>query len=134
MCPSPFNTLGRFYEHFRGVDIMPPQQVPNWTPTILKGELFKKEFAFTDVNGAPIAYTSFVITVTSLADGSTLATWDTGGGFVTFVSTGVYQLLLTAVQTAAISWTQAKYRLSLVDPDSNVIPCLIENLIFARDC
>jgi len=113
---------------------MAATQVPAWVPTILKGELFKKDFAFTDVNNAPIAYTNFVITVTDLATGTTLATWDTGGGFVTFVSTGVYQLLLTEVQTAAISWTQAKYRLSLTDPDGNAIPCLIENFIFAREC
>src|SRR5262245_11536790 len=112
---------------------MATQVIPAWVPTIIKGEVFSKEFAFTDVNDAPIAYTDFVITVTSFS-GMLLETWSVGSGNVTFISTGVYDLDLTVVETTAITWSEATYKLSVTDPDGNPIPCLIENLIFARSC
>jgi hypothetical protein len=108
------------------------QLISAWTPMIVKGEQFSKQFTFTDANGDPIAYTDFEIIVTP--QGAAQFTWNVANGQVTFVSTGVYSLLVDDTETATYTWTEGKYKLSLTDPNSQPIPCLIENLIFARDC
>src|SRR6266498_6035608 len=98
-------------------------QIAAWVPSITKGEVFQKDFAFTDANGDPIAYTDFAIVVTPI--GASPFTWNVANGQVTFISTGVYRLSVTDTETAAYTWSSGKYRLSVTDPSSQPILCLI---------
>ena len=108
------------------------QTVAAWTPVITKGAVYQKTITLTDENGTPVTLMSAEIDVTP--NGATSFAWTQGNGKFTNVSAGVYFLDLTAVDTAALTWTSGRYRLSIVDNSSNPNPCLIEGLIFAKDC
>lgn len=111
---------------------MSTQIVASWSLVIVKGMTFTKRFAFTDEDGTPIPYTDFEIVVTPTV-GSPF-TWSVGSGNVTFISTGIYSVLVDDTDTAAYTWSSGRYRLSVVDGSGNPIPCLIEGLAFAKDC
>ena len=111
---------------------MSTQTISSWSPIIIKGGVFAKTFTFTDEDGTPIPYTDFAIIVTP--NGASPFTWNIANGQVTFVSTGIYTLNVNEVETAAYTWTSGRYRLSVTDGSGDPVPCLIEGLIFAKDC
>jgi hypothetical protein len=111
---------------------MASETVASWTPVIVKGGVFQKTITVTDEAGAPITLNSAEIVVTP--NGASPFSWTQGNGKFTNASPGVYDLALTAVDTAAYSWTSGKYRLSVTDNVGDPNPCLIEGLIFAKDC
>jgi hypothetical protein len=106
--------------------------IAQWTPVIIKGGVFQKTFTFTDEDGVAIDYTDFEIVVTP--NGASPFTWNVANGQVSAGGTGIYTLFVDQTETAAYAWENGRYRLSVTDPDSNPVPCLIEGLAFARDC
>jgi len=116
----------------KGGEIVGMKIVAAWQPVMIKGQPFSKRFAFTDEDGAPIPFTNFEIVVTP--NTASPFTWNVANGQVSLISTGVYQLTVPDTETAAYLWDSGKYRLSVVDGSSNPIPCLIENVIFAKTC
>lgn len=110
---------------------MATQTVSSWTPVIVKGAVFQQTFILTDDTGAPITLDSAQIDVTP--SGAAALSWTQANGKFTNVSPGVYDLALTAADTTALTWEHGRYALNVVESgDAN--PCLIEGLIFARDC
>jgi hypothetical protein len=106
-------------------------QVASWQPVIVKGGVYQQTIEITDDAGAPITLDSAQINVTP--NGATAFSWTQANGKFTNVSPGVYDLALTAADTAALTWTSGTYKLSVVESgDAN--PCLIEGRIFAKDC
>ncbi len=111
---------------------MSTQIVAAWTPVIVKGGVYVKEIAITDENGAPVVLLSAEIDVTP--NGSAAIQWTQGNGLFTNVSDGVYLLSLDEAYTTALDWASGRYRLSVVDDSGDANPCLIEGLIFAKNC
>ncbi len=107
-------------------------EVASFTIVIVKGGVYQKTFAITDENGAPILLTSAQIDVTP--NGAAPFSWTQANGKFTNSSTGVYDLALTAADTAAFAWESGTYHMSVVDDVGDANPCLISGLIFARDC
>jgi len=111
---------------------MSTQQIASWTPVIVKGGVFTKQFTFTDENGALITFLSAEIDVTP--NGSPAIQWTQANGLFTNVSPGVYLLSLDEAYTTALGWTSGRYVLKVVEDSGDTNPCLIEGLIFAKDC
>ena len=106
--------------------------IASWTPTLIRGGVFSSPLRFTDEAGTPIPYTDPQIIITP--NGAATVTWSIANGQVTFVSTGVYTIFVPAAEISTYTWSSGKYRLQVVDGDGNTIPCLIEGLIFVKDC
>jgi len=106
--------------------------VASWTITLIRGGVFGSPLEFRDQSGTPIPYTSPEIVITP--NGASPVTWSIGGGQITFVSTGTYSVFIPAVQINSYLWSSGKYRLQVIDGSSNTVPCLIEGLIFVKDC
>lgn len=84
-----------------------------------------------ETTGLPITLDSAQIDVNP--SGAAAFSWTQANGKFTNASPGVYDLALTAADTAAYTWTHGRYALSVVQSgDAN--PCLIEGIIFAKDC
>jgi len=110
---------------------MATTQVSSWTAVIVKGGVFQKTFILTDDAGAPLTLSSAQIDVTP--NGAAAFSWTQANGKFTNASPGVYDLALTAADTAALTWTSGTYKLSVVESgDAN--PCLIEGKIFVNEC
>lgn len=111
---------------------MSSEIVASWTPVIVKGGVYQKTFELTDDSGAPLTLISAQIDVTP--NGAAAFSWTQANGKFTNVSPGVYNLALTAVDTAAFTWTSGRYKLAVVDSAGDANPCLIEGIIFAKAC
>lgn len=111
---------------------MSTEVVASWTPVIVKGGVFQKTFTFTDENDNPVSFLSAEIVVTP--NGAAEFSWTQANGKFTNTGTGEYYLNLSAADTTAYTWTSGTYRLSIVELSGNANPCLIEGLIFAKDC
>ena len=107
-------------------------EIASWTPVIIKGGVFIKQFTFTDQNGAPITFLSAEFDVTP--NGASPIQWTQGNGLFTNASPGVYLLSLDEAYTTALTWTSGRYRLNVVENSGDTNPCLIEGLVFARNC
>lgn len=113
---------------------MATQTVAAYTPVIKKGAVFRQTFIITDEDtGLPVTLNSAQIDVFPNGAAADFS-WTQANGKFTNVSAGVYDLFLTAVETAALTWTSGRYRMNVVDQDGDENPCFIENLIFAEDC
>lgn len=108
------------------------ESVASFTIVIIKGGVYQKTFALTNDAGTPITLTSAQINVTP--NGATPFSWTQANGKFTNSSPGVYDLALTAADTAAFTWESGTYHMAVVDNDGDANPCLISGLIFARDC
>lgn len=106
--------------------------VASFTMVIIRGGVYQKTFAITDDNGAPILLTSAQIDVEP--NGAASFSWTQANGKFTNSSTGVYDLNLTATDTTALTWDSGTYKMAVVDGDGDANPCLIEGLIFVKDC
>lgn len=106
-------------------------QVSSFTIVLVRGAVYQKTFELTDDSGTPITLSSSSIIVTP--NGASEVDWTQGNGKFTVVSPGVYNLALTATDTAGYSWSSGKWRWSVVQSgDAN--PCLTEGLCFVKDC
>jgi hypothetical protein len=103
-----------------------------WTPVIVKGAVYQKTITVTDEAGNPILLMSAEIDVEPL--GATPFAWTQGNGKFVNAGVGIYNLNLTASDTAAFTWSTGTYRLNVVDGSGDANPCLIEGRIFAKDC
>lgn len=107
-------------------------EVASFTIVIVRSGVYQKTFAITDDNGLPILLNSAQINVTP--NGAAPFSWTQANGKFTNVSIGVYNLNLTAVDTAALTWESGSYHMAVVDGDGDANPCLISGLIFVKDC
>lgn len=106
-------------------------QIASWTPVIVKGGVFLYTLELVEDDGTPITLDSAQIDV--FPNGAADFSWTQANGKFTNASPGVYNLALTAADTAAFTWESGTYRLNVVQSgDAN--PCLVEGLIFAKTC
>ncbi len=103
-----------------------------WTPVIIKGAVYTPEISFDDEDGVAIAVSSATVYVTP--NGSAAIEWSQGNGLFLNTATGVYQLALDEAYTAALTWESGRYRIQVTEPNGDVNPCIIEGLIFAKEC
>lgn len=112
---------------------MPSEIVASFDIVITKGGTYRKQFSFTDENGAPIGFDSLQIDVTPNI-GSEFS-WTEGNGKFTLQSVGVYLLLLSGTDTAAFEWTSGTYHFNGTETTSgDVNPCFGAGLVFATQC
>jgi hypothetical protein len=110
---------------------MPTIVVPTWAPVFIRGQSVSINFTFRDEDGALFDFDSAEIVVTPV--GSAEFTWDSGSGALVNTSTGVYRLTVSAIDTAAYTWSNGVYRWSCVLLGEE-LPCLFEGRIFVKDC
>lgn len=110
---------------------MSSQVVASYTPVIIKGAIFTPIFTFTDGDGAPSVISSASFDVAP--NGAASFSWTQGNGKFLNTDVGVFQLALDEADTAALTWTAGRYRISVVE-GGETNPCIIEGLIFAKEC
>lgn len=109
------------------------ESVASFTIVLVRGGVYLKTFTITDDAGAAITLDSAQIDVTP--NGDTSFSWTQANGKFTNSSPGVYDLALTAADTASYTgWTAGTYVMSVVDDDGDANPCLISGNIFSKDC
>lgn len=106
------------------------QNLPTWTPTIVKGKPFKAVIKLVDLNAEPVPLLSAQIDVTP--NGAPALSWTQENGKFISVGRGSYQLDLTETDTSALPWETGRYRVSVVDSAGDPSPCLIEGPITAE--
>ncbi len=107
------------------------QQVSSFTIVLVRGAVYLKTFELTDDSGVPIALTTSSIIVTP--NEASEVDWTQANGKFTNNGTGIYDLALTAADTAAYAWDSGKWEWSVVQGgDAN--PCLTSGLVFVKDC
>ena len=108
------------------------QTVAAWTPVIVKGNVFEKTIVWEDEDGIPIPFSDQQIDVDP--NGAASFSWTQGNGKYTLVSPGQYLLRLDPADTLALTWTSGKYRISGIEGDGDTFKCVLEGLIFAKNC
>lgn len=111
---------------------MATEIVASFTIVIVKGGVYQKTFTITDENGVAILLNSAQIDVTP--NGAAGFSWTAANGKLVNSGTGIYNLALTAVDTAAYLWTSGTYVMAVEDSSGDANPCLISGKIFAKDC
>lgn len=112
---------------------MSTRQVSSFTIVLIRGAVYQQTFELKDDAGVAIALDSSQIDV--FPNGDTVAdfSWTQANGKFTVNGTGIYDLALTAADTASYTFDSGTWRWSIVQSgDAN--PCLTEGLIFVRDC
>ena len=107
--------------------------IASYTAVIVRGAIFQPEFIFEDENGVPDATSSADFIV--IPNGAAGFSWTQGNGF--FLNTGVgrYMLNLVEADTAALTgWSSGRYQISVVESTGFTNPCVVEGLIFVKDC
>lgn len=105
--------------------------VASFTIVLVRGAVYAKTFTLTDDAGAPVPLDSSSITV--VPNGSTQFSWTQANGKFTNTGPGVYNLALTAIDTASYTWDSGQYMWSVVE-GGEANPCLIEGLVFVKPC
>lgn len=111
---------------------MATEIVSSFTIVIVKGGVYQKTFELRDEDGIAILLNSAQIDVSP--NGAADFSWTQANGKFTNSAIGVYDLALTAADTAAFTWESGTYHMSVEDSDGDANPCLISGLIFARNC
>lgn len=106
-------------------------QISSFTIVLVRGGVYQKTFEIRDDAGVVITLDSAQIDVNP--EGAADFSWTQANSKFTNVSPGIYDLDLTAADTAAYTWDHGTYKLSVVQSgDAN--PCLISGLVFSKDC
>ena len=91
-----------------------------------QGATWRRTVTYADANSVPKSLTGYTATliVKDAAGGATLLTLNAGNGGTTLLDPGSIRLYLSAIDTAAITWTTGVYRLTLVSPMGDVVRLL----------
>ena len=108
------------------------RNVSSFTIVLVRGAVYQQTFELTDDDGVPIPLDSSQIDVFPNGVAADFS-WTQANGKFTVVSPGVYDLDLTAADTASYTFDSGTWRWSIVQSgDAN--PCLTEGLIFVKNC
>lgn len=108
------------------------EQIASWTPVIIRGGVFQIPISFFDAANDPENTLSASIIITP--NGAAEEQWTQANGLFPQVATGEYTTDLSEADTTAITWDSGRYRIEIVDSSGFTVPCIIEGLIFAKDC
>lgn len=108
-----------------------PIEVASFTIVLVRGAVYQKTFTIRDDSGVLVTLDSAQINVTPVDAAS--FSWTQANGKFTNASPGVYDLDLTAANTQSYSWSNATYQMAVVE-SSDANPCLIEGLVFVKNC
>jgi len=106
--------------------------IASFTPVIIRGGVYQTSITFRDALNAPIPTLSAAFIGTP--NGSAPFTWDAGNSLFINIGVGTYRFNLSEADTAALAWDSGSYRVEVVDVSGFTIPCIIEGLMFAKDC
>lgn len=106
--------------------------IASYTFVVIRGGVLQVPFSFFDENGDPENVLSASIIITP--NGASEVQWTQVNGFFPQTGTGEYETDLDAADTTALAWDSGTYRLAIVDGSGFPVPCLVEGLIFVRDC
>lgn len=104
--------------------------VANWTIVLVRGQVYNRDLDFfADGNPDPMLNVTIVITPNEASPLS----W-TLGAEITNTAPGEYFISVTGAQTTSYLWSSGSYRVQVVNLSGVTNPCIIEGLIFVRDC
>ena len=106
--------------------------IANYTIVIVRGGVLQVPVSFFDDAGDPEALLSAEIVITP--SGAAVESWTQANGRFINIGVGEYEIVLTEAYTTAITWSAGTYRLQVVDSSGFTNPCVIDGLIFAKDC
>ena len=107
-------------------------QIASWTPVIIRGGVFQIPIGFLD-DGEPENVLSASVIITP-NDGFPEEQWTQANGLFPNVGVGEFTTNLSESDTTGIAWDSGSYRIEIVDGSGFTVPCIVEGLIFAKDC
>ncbi len=99
---------------------------------ITRGGVFINQWTFLNEAGNPDATLDAKIIVDP--NGAASEEWNSANGRFTNVGPGTYLLDLQEAYTSAIAWDSGNYHVYVVNSSGNIVPCIIEGLVFAESC